>query len=154
PEALRGDSIDHRADIYSVGVILFELLAGLPPFNYADSLTVMNAHLKQRVPPLARVRPGLAVPREAEAVVVRCLEKYPHERPQTAREVAELLGRAAGVPLPPDQFPETSAESAARPEPEQILPPQGRYTLVHRLDAYMPEPIAVVKLRGFVNDAK
>jgi serine/threonine protein kinase len=156
PEALRGDPIDHRADIYSVGVILFELLAGLPPFNYSDSATVMNAHLKQRPPQLSRIRPGLIVPREVEEVVQRCLEKYPHERPQTARSVAELFGRAAGIPLTAEQFPETGA---ATPEPDTTteadltVPAFGRHAVVQKLDAFMPEPIAVVKLRGFVSDA-
>src|SRR5262245_53933141 len=89
PESLRGDPLDHRADLYAVGVILFELLMGVPPFNYAETKTVLNAHVNDKPPRFAQVRPGLRYPPELETVVRRCLEKFPYERQQSARQLAE-----------------------------------------------------------------
>src|SRR5206468_7690381 len=84
------------------------------------------------------------------------LEKYPNERPHSAKVVAEEFCRAAGKPLSADEFPEAIAapETLAKTEADICIPSQGLYTLVHKLDAWMPEPIAVVKLRGFVDDAQ
>jgi serine/threonine protein kinase len=157
PEGLRGDSVDHRADIYAVGITLFELLMGVPPFNYSDTKTVLNAHLHEKPPAFARIRPGLNISPEIEMVVRHCLEKFPYERPQTARQIAEEFGKAMKQPLTDEQFPREDSEAPAahdvvvtRPPPE--IDASNPNTLTKRFDAWMPEPIAVMKLRGFVQD--
>lgn len=156
PEGLRGDSVDHRADIYSVGVMLFELITGVPPFNYADTNTVLSAHVNERPPRMAQVRPGLAVPAAVEAVVQRCLAKYPNERPQSGRELCQEFSRAMGFKLTDEEFP--PEESKVEPAVQQAITPSAPIipnnprAMTQRFDAYMPEPIAVIKLRGFVQD--
>jgi len=155
PEGLRGDPVDHRADIYSVGIVLFELLTGAPPFNYSDTNTVLNAHLNDRPPRFSQRRGHVEVPPEIELVVQRCLEKYPSERPQSARELAEAFCRAFAMPCDPilfqDEGPPPGPKREPSPVPESVL--RDPHALQNRFDAFMPEPIAVAKLRGFVHDA-
>ena len=156
PEGLRGDMVDHRADIYSLGVMLFELLTGVPPFNYTDTNVVLAAHVNERPPRFAKVRPSLSIRPEVEAVVQRCLSKYPNERPQSARELCEEFSRAMGYKLTDEEFPpedskvEPAAAEALKPAAPVI--PNDPRAMTQRFDAYMPEPIAVIKLRGFVQD--
>jgi eukaryotic-like serine/threonine-protein kinase len=156
PEGMRGDTIDHRVDIYSVGIMLYELLLGVPPFNYTDTMTVLNAHVNERPPRMARMRPDIVVPADVEAVVQRCLSKYPNERPQNGRELADEFSRAMGVRLTPEMFP--PEEGAAPPagtrplESSRPIVPRNPRAMSQSFEAWMHEPIAVVKLRGFIED--
>jgi serine/threonine-protein kinase len=151
PEELRRDPVDHRCDLYSLGVILFQLLTGRLPFT-GNVTELFEAHTERRPPALADA--GVSVPPGIEAVVQACLAKYPSERPQSARELAQRYERGLGrpiitqpieeptAPLPPDDPPTASPV-------EKVIDAN---TIVHQLEAFMPEKIAVVKLRGFVED--
>jgi serine/threonine-protein kinase len=89
PEQVAGDAnVDHRADIYSVGVLAYELLTGRPPFTGESPQAVLTAHLVQPPAPLSAYRED--IPHALADVVLRCLAKQPAERWQTADE---LLGR-------------------------------------------------------------
>jgi eukaryotic-like serine/threonine-protein kinase len=97
PEQCLGEEIDHRSDIYSVGIVLYEMLCGTVPFNSPISTAVIVQHVNQPPPPLREkngaVTPGL------ERAVLRALEKNREARPQTAGALAEeveaaLSGRA------------------------------------------------------------
>ena len=86
PERLRGEPTDQRADLYAIGVILFELLAGRPPFTAADDFDLIAQHLD--IDP-----PHLASP--LDAVIARSLHKQPAERYADALEMAAALELAA-----------------------------------------------------------
>ena len=91
PEQLLGDEVDHRSDIYSAGVVLFELATQRLPFS--DSLVpkLTNAILHQAPPPPRSLAPKLSI--EFERIVLKCLEKDPELRYQSAKELATDLRR-------------------------------------------------------------
>ena len=96
PEQAAGDPhADGRADLYAVGVLAYEMLAGAPPFTGPTAQHVMAAHLTRDPEPLARRRPTL--PPGLEAIVMRCLAKRPADR---WRDGDELMRRLDAVLLP------------------------------------------------------
>jgi serine/threonine-protein kinase len=91
PEQGAGDpSTDHRADIYAFGVLAYEVFAGQPPFAGRAAAALIAAHATEAPTPLERLRPS--IDGRLAALVMRCLEKRPADRPQTAREIVRELG--------------------------------------------------------------
>ncbi len=94
PEQAAADPhIDHRSDIYAVGVMAYELLAGRPPFTGATPQQVLAAHVTEAPDPVSKRRPG--IPPLLEQAVMRCLAKRPADRWQTADELLAQLEQAA-----------------------------------------------------------
>ena len=99
PEQAAGDpATDHRADLYALGCIAYELLAGAPPFADRTPHQLFAAHMTEVPAPLAATRPD--VPHLLAQLVARCLEKDPDARPQTARAVLTALDTATGPAAP------------------------------------------------------
>lgn len=150
PELLRSDQVDGRADIYSTGIMLFEMLTGQLPFTQDDVGAILRAHLHDN--PLTFARLGVRdVPPAVESIVQLCLTKYPVERPQTARELANAFSAALGIDIWEATMPETAPEMTP-PAKTIHSPALARNAVSHKLEAWMPERIAVVKLRGFLED--
>lgn len=109
PEQIKGENPDNRSDIYSLGVTMFEMVSGQPPFKADSAMTLMMMHVNDPVPELKDLNPD--VPNSLVAVINKALAKDPANRYQTAREMAEALRDAlnraqtdaAGAPLPPGQ---------------------------------------------------
>ncbi|MCB9893260.1 MAG: protein kinase [Planctomycetes bacterium] len=93
PEQCRGEPVDGRSDIYSLGVTLYLLLTGRRPFLGETSQALILMHQQDDYPPLSELRPGL--PRELERIVNRMLAKNPDMRYENAEELAEDLEAAA-----------------------------------------------------------
>jgi serine/threonine-protein kinase len=89
PEQIRGGRVDARTDLYSLGVMLFELCAGSPPFDSPRIEDLLSLHLEARPPALAEAAPDL--PPDLGLLVARLMEKRPEDRPQSAAEVVEIL---------------------------------------------------------------
>ena len=175
PEQVRGEEMDHRGDLYSVGIMMFELLTGRLPFVGGTSMDILLAHATEPPPTFAEIGLSGWVPREVEQLVYDCLAKDPEDRPQSARELAErfdtALDRAMALA---DSDPKRQGLSGERPHPAGGAGGSGVYsnvmvasapTAVHanpvreqsalpfHMEAWMPERIAIMKLRGFVHDA-
>lgn len=116
PEQCGGDSVDHRSDLYSLGIVLYEMLTGVVPFRKPSRLEVWLEHAQQPPPPLRTV--NAAIPAKVEAVVLRALAKNPDHRPQSALELAEAFSKASEVvapsppPPPPVPLPPTPVVSS------------------------------------------
>ena len=90
PEQASADpNVDHRADIYALGVLAYEMIAGTPPFSGRSPQQLLAAHVTEAPEPVSVRRPD--VPPALEMLVMRCLEKNPDDRPQTADDVVHML---------------------------------------------------------------
>ena len=90
PEQATADPlVDHRADIYAVGVVAYELLAGRPPFTGTTPQQMLAMHVTEKPDPLSRYRPGISP--ALEQTIMRCLEKLPADRWQTADDLLNAL---------------------------------------------------------------
>ncbi len=147
PEQVRGEAIDHRSDLYSVGVIMYELLTGRLPFIGATPMDLMLAHATDTAPSFAQLELRRQIPAAVERVVFHTLEKDPNDRPQTAQDLMEAFEAALlSTDEEPDEPPPTDASPAA------MLPPVDPNTFTFQMEAWMPESIAVMKLRGYAHD--
>ena len=95
PEQANGDDPDHRSDIYALGIVLYELLTGRPPFVAETHLATAMMHIGEEPPPPRSLRAG--IPRPLEDVILRALEKDPDRRWQSAAAMESALQDAAGA---------------------------------------------------------
>ena len=95
PEQIRGESVDGRADVYSLGCLLFECLTGAPPFQGRPDVAVLFAHLEEEPPKVTARRPELA--EAVDPVIDRALAKSPDDRYGTCRELVEAARKGLGL---------------------------------------------------------
>src|SRR4029453_17381476 len=86
PEQARDEEVDQRADLYALGVVMYEMLAGVPPFE-GNAMEVAHRNMPEPVPPIRTRNPDVHVSAELERVVRRLLEKNADDRFATADEV-------------------------------------------------------------------
>jgi len=128
PEQIQGADVDHRSDIFSLGVLLFEMLAKQLPFRGVHETALAYEIVNTDPPPMSSINPDIAP--ELDAIVLECLEKEPKERTQSAGQVAVDLRRyrressrqrasriTATRPL--EQLPRTTSQTARNPYSEQ-----------------------------------
>ncbi|MEA2313415.1 MAG: eukaryotic-like serine/threonine-protein kinase [Solirubrobacteraceae bacterium] len=126
PEQALGKRVDQRADIYSLGCVLFAMLTGRPPFIGEAPAALLHQHVNS--PPRAPSALNRAVPGALDATVLAMLAKSPRERPQSAAELAESLQSAVQPRAPHEEPTEATArlEPTAETRPLPATPPRAR----------------------------
>lgn len=124
PEQAAGDpNIDHRADLYALGAMAYEMLTGRPPFEGDSPQTILAAHISEAPRPLTELRDALPAP--LTEVVMRCLEKHPADRFQSAAELRsalDVLATPSGAITPAGGGYATAAERALRlSDPKRVM---------------------------------
>jgi serine/threonine protein kinase len=163
PEQALGQELDARGDLYSVGVVLYEMLSGRRPFEQGSAEELLRAHLREEPPSFAE-RGIENIPPAVEAVVRACLAKQPEGRPRDAAELLQRYEQAVGRRL---SEPRGSGSRLFKLVPNVVAPPPvnappskpstpapaaDRYSVRQEFEADMPEAMAMLKIKGFLHD--
>ena len=161
PEMIRGDAVDARGDLYSLGVMMYEMLTGRLPFDCKSQEDMLAAHIQESPPRFHRIGAG-DVSAVVEGVVQIALLKYPSERHPSAHELINQLSRGVGFDVwtesappnytPPIENDDDIVQCTLADESDVDVLPTDRFVLSDRFQALLPERLAAAKLRGFIED--
>lgn len=129
PEEATGEVVDHRHDVYSIGILMYEMLMGRPPFTGRNPMEILHKHVSEAPQPIRRQRPD--VPKWLESVIMKAMEKDRCGRYQTAEELLEKLRNGESAHA-------GACDAASAP------PPERKKGLGGWLSSKMKEPTFVI----------
>ncbi|HEY6726290.1 MAG TPA: serine/threonine-protein kinase [Polyangiaceae bacterium] len=142
PEQAAGSTVDHRGDIYSFGVILYELASGRVPFDADNFMGILTQHIyKQPLPLRALVPPPEGVPPGLEAIILKCLSKRPDQRFQSMQELLDDLRKLEAGAVP-DAVPDMLKRSGSFDVPHDYF------------NASRPKVLSAPDARSFVGSPR
>jgi serine/threonine protein kinase len=142
PEQAAGEAVDARADLYSVGVVMYRALTGQRVFPGEAPAELCLHHLRTEPKPLRQVAPHLDIPPPLEAIVLRCLAKRPEDRYPTAEALLEDLERARFAVL----GPRSTSQESMEPRPVPPVVAAARAPIV----VAAPPPVALLVTGGLL----
>jgi TolB-like protein/Tfp pilus assembly protein PilF len=128
PEQARGGKVDARSDVFSLGVVLYEMLTGDRPFKGASSVDILSSILRDWPPPVTELRADL--PPHVGRILRRCLAKDPHDRYQTSRDVFNELRDLQAETSAPAAAPRAPSATPARGASGQVRADEGLWVAV------------------------
>jgi len=121
PEQALGQEVDARADLYSVGVMLYEMLAGVRPYEHESKVTLLGMHVTAKIPKVADKAPQVIVPPEVDEIVHTLLAKESSKRYASAKELQDAIEGVIGKPTIPPPPPPPRASAAALARFDEVL---------------------------------
>ena len=110
PEQAQGKELDHRVDIYAVGIIMYEMLTGVVPFRGKTFMDTLSKHMFEQPPPPTQMNPDASFPPEAESIIFTALAKDPAQRMPTMKEMERAISKVVGKDTRPQvERPEAMA---------------------------------------------
>lgn len=154
PEQAQGQNLDHRSDLYSLGIVLYEMLCGSPPFTGDSSVAVAYKHVQQPVPVPSSL--GIVLPESLEAITMKLLAKDPAKRYPTAKDLQrdlrrfregrhQLSARKQPIETPPVPTTPPAGEAEDPASPAQSVPPVSSAGPSQPPISQPPAPVAVLE---------